>query len=149
LTGDEIPRLVHTLGPRYCGNFQDPDLIKFLTYENATSLNVFLSNAAAKSSSDVPPLLKAIKEGMALSESSILFSITPLHWLDQSCRTVRTNANGSSRDCPNIFKIEGDVLAVKVSCLDISLWKIGGAAVALRLVQMTSVSIRSVLWIES
>jgi hypothetical protein len=37
-------------------------------------------------------------------------------------------------------EIEGDVFTVKAECLDVALWKIGGAAVVLRLVQLATVS---------
>jgi hypothetical protein len=37
-------------------------------------------------------------------------------------------------------EIEGDVFTVKVECSDVALWKIGGAAVVLRLVQLAIVS---------
>jgi hypothetical protein len=140
---------MHHLGPRYCGNFQDPELIRFFTYEAATSLNMFLSGVTAKNLSDITPLLKVVKDGMSLSESSIVFSITPHHLIDQSDGTVTTVGNRPSRESPNIFKVEGDVFAVKVFCLDLSLWKIGGAAVALRLIQLARVSNDSVSWIAS
>jgi len=140
---------MHHLGPRYCGNFQDPELIRFFTYEAATSLNMFLSGVTAKNLSDITPLLKVVKDGMSLSESAIVFSITPHHRIDQSDGTVTTVGNGPSREFPNIFKVEGDVFAVNVSCLDLSLWKIGGAAVALRLLQLARVSNDSFPWIAS
>ena len=38
-------------------------------------------------------------------------------------------------------EIEGDVFTVKAECLDVALWKISGAAVVLRLVQLASVSL--------
>ena len=37
-------------------------------------------------------------------------------------------------------EVEGDVFTVKAECLDVALWKIGGAAVVLRLVQLATVS---------
>ncbi|KAF8635320.1 hypothetical protein AX17_003946 [Amanita inopinata Kibby_2008] len=41
---DELARLIYYLGPRYSGTFQDSRLIKFLTYEASTALNVVLAN---------------------------------------------------------------------------------------------------------
>ncbi|KAF4609487.1 hypothetical protein D9613_012349 [Agrocybe pediades] len=44
---DDLPRLIHHLGPRYTGTFQDLELVKFLTYEAAASLNMYLASASA------------------------------------------------------------------------------------------------------
>ncbi|KAF8233255.1 beach-domain-containing protein [Tricholoma matsutake] len=120
---DDLPRFIHHLGPRYAGNFQEPNLIKFLTYEASTSLNMFLSTAMSKntSSSAVSPLIKVVNEGLNVPESSIIFSVSP-------------SGSMHSRD----FKMEGDVFSVRAACLDVALWKIGGAAVALRLVQVAN-----------
>lgn len=121
VAGDDLPRFIHHLGPRYAGNFQDPNLIKFLTYEASTSLNMFLSTTALKNTS-VSPLIKVVKDGLGVTESSITFSVSP--------------HSSTHRD----FKMDGDVFVVKAACLDMALWKIGGAAVALRLVQVANVS---------
>ncbi|KAJ7579061.1 beach-domain-containing protein [Mycena floridula] len=130
---DDIPRLIHHLGPRYAGNFQDPALVKFLTYEASTSLNMFLSTVAV--SKTVPleslPLMKVVRDGLAIPPSSVVFSISPLY-TDKSGRSPIVPALGGE------FKVHGDVFTVKVSCLDMALWKVGGAAVPLRLVQLAS-----------
>ncbi|EEB97071.1 hypothetical protein MPER_03688 [Moniliophthora perniciosa FA553] len=42
------------------------------------------------------------------------------------------------------FKVTGDIYVIKAHCLDNALWKIGGAAVTLRLVQVASVSSTSI-----
>ena len=139
---DDLPRFVHHLGPRYSGSFQDPDLIKFLTYEASTSLNMFLSAVTSKSP-ETTPLLKIIREGFGVSESSIVFSLSPLSSLDQSDGNTAPSVNGQSRDLPSFrgrFRVTGDLVVVKLSCLDVALWRIGGAAIALRLVQLASVS---------
>ncbi|KAJ3833898.1 hypothetical protein F5878DRAFT_545746 [Lentinula raphanica] len=44
---DDLPRFIHHLGPRYFGSFQDTEIARFLTYEAATSLNMFVFNAGA------------------------------------------------------------------------------------------------------
>ncbi|KAJ2916640.1 hypothetical protein MD484_g3777, partial [Candolleomyces efflorescens] len=46
--GEDVPRFIHHLGPRYSGNFQDPGLVRFLTYEASTSLNMFLTSVSSK-----------------------------------------------------------------------------------------------------
>jgi len=66
--------------------------------------------------------MKVVKDGLDIPETSIKFSISPF----------ATRSHG--------FKMEGDVFVVRAACLDMALWKIGGAAVALRLVQVANVS---------
>ncbi|KAF5370942.1 hypothetical protein D9615_009793 [Tricholomella constricta] len=133
--GDDLPRLIHHLGPRYAGNFQDPALVKFLTYEASTSLNMFLSTVAAKQPSSLTQsaVMKAVKDGLGINESAIGFAVSPLN-ARQSGPTTSVLMKGFARE----FKNEGDVFVVKAACLDTALWKIGGAAVALRLVQVAN-----------
>ncbi|KAJ7241683.1 beach-domain-containing protein [Mycena haematopus] len=135
--GDDLPRFIHHLGPRYSGNFQDPLLVKFLTYEASTSLNMYLSTVAAKSPS-VPAastqLMKVVKDGLGIAENSIVFSVSPLSCAVTDTESGVVPANGSKR----VFKTDGDVFIVKAACLDLSLWKIGGAAVPLRLLQVAN-----------
>jgi len=107
-------------------------------------------------------LVKGLKQGSGLSESMIVFSFTALA-LEQSgfkvsvpVRGVGGSAFGSiypglgsvnnqghytGRDgaAPMLMELEGDVFAVKAESLDLALWKIGGAAIALRLVQLAKV----------
>jgi hypothetical protein len=154
---DDLPRFIHHLGPRYFGNFQDPDLMKFLTYEASTSLNMFLSSAAAKNPALETPLLKIAKEGLGVGEASIVFSVSPLSRLEQAAAgssggagSVLPTMNGSSRDFASPsgrsrFGVVGDVFVVRLLCLDEALWRIGGVAVALRLVQLANVSGLSLL----
>jgi hypothetical protein len=98
---DDLPRLIHHLGPRYTGTFQDLELVKFLTYEASTSLNMFLSSASAAAAASSPfarspqgsigpgskmlkntqtPIVKALREGMpstGLKEDTIVFVVAP------------------------------------------------------------------------
>ncbi|KII85493.1 hypothetical protein PLICRDRAFT_44793 [Plicaturopsis crispa FD-325 SS-3] len=145
--GDDIPRFIQHLGPRYCGTFQDSTLMKFLTYEASTSLNMFLSTLAAKHGvkNESSPLLKAIKSGLGINDNAIVFSLAPVDLPDapegdvtSSPVTPGTPSRGRSvsRVARRGFKVEGDVLLVKTRCMDLALWKIGGAAVSLRLVQI-------------
>ncbi|KAF8882140.1 hypothetical protein BD779DRAFT_1544178 [Infundibulicybe gibba] len=130
---DVLARLIHHLGPRYTGNFQDPALIKFLTYDASTSLNMYLSTAANKTSTsaELSALIKAIQDGFGIPETAIIFSLSP------------TNATRSGR-CSLIpghvissdIKVMGDVYVVKAACMDTALWEIGGAVVVLRLIQV-------------
>ncbi|KAJ6588193.1 beach-domain-containing protein [Mycena capillaripes] len=134
--GDDLPRFIHHLGPRYSGNFQDPLLVKFLTYEASTSLNMYLSTVVAKSTTPVgqTPLMKVVKDGLGVAENAIVFSVSPQNCSPNETESAIVLANGSSR----VFATQGDVFIVKAACLDLSLWKIGGAAVPLRLLQVAN-----------
>ena len=132
LTGDDLPRLVHHLGPRYSGTFQDPTLIKFLTYDASTSLNMFLTNATKNS--DVSPLMKAVKNGFGVPESLFVFSLSA-----SDCSASGQNTTVPIKGLLKEVESQGNVFTVKAMTLDMALWKIGGAAVALRLVQLAQV----------
>ncbi|KAL0958994.1 hypothetical protein HGRIS_014308 [Hohenbuehelia grisea] len=137
---DEIPRLIHHLGPRYCGHFQDPDLVRFLTYEASTSLTMFLSTMAAKASTPTHqlPLLKAIKHGLGIPESSVMFSLAAEN-VPQSGELFGALAYGQFHDAQSTtrgVRAQGDVYVIKSACLDMALWRLGGAPVAMRLVQL-------------
>lgn len=151
---DDLPRLIHHLGPRYCGIFQDPYLVKFLTYEASTSLNMFLATLAMKmtSSADRSPLVKAVKDGLGINESSIIFAISPSNVRDQArgaLKQISLPSTPSSafflsqtqRPVRNGIEQKGDIFPVFASCLDSAMWKVGGAAVALRLVQIANVGV--------
>lgn len=132
LTGDDLPRLVHHLGPRYSGTFQDPALIKFLTYDASTSLNMFLTNATKNS--DVSPLMKAVKNGLGVPESLFVFSLSA-----SNCTASGQNTAVPVKGLLKEVESQGNVFTVKATTLDMALWKIGGAAVVLRLVQLAQV----------
>jgi len=181
-SADDLPRLIHHLGPRYTGTFQDPELVKFLTYEASTSLNMYLFSASAAGGALGPqestgpgnrtkgaqtPIMKALKEGLpsiGLKEDTIVFVLAPAEFawgveggldsdsnplspdmLSPGVRSPRgaaaragggTNSNRKSRLNAVLC---GDIFVVKAESLDVALWKIGGAAVGLRLVQLASV----------
>ncbi|TFK23845.1 beach-domain-containing protein [Coprinopsis marcescibilis] len=214
--GEDLPRFVHHLGPRYSGNYQDPGLVKFLTYEASTSLNMFLTSVAAKSHANPlsptavspgpmapsfsissvlsgisPPtptqkkpqspestyvpatkqsvmqsgLMKIVRSGTGIPDARILFSFTaadckkggvgigqnvPLRGRlaqkapkVESVRSAKSPYKGFDEEQAGESLWEGEgvetrgnVFIVKAACLDTALWKIGGAAVALRLVQL-------------
>ncbi|TFK65264.1 beach-domain-containing protein [Pluteus cervinus] len=133
--GDDLPRLIHHLGPRYYGNFQDPKLVSYLTYEASTSLNMFLSTVATKlpNAVEITSLMKAVRDGLGIAENSVVFAFSPFN-APQSGDVATLPSIGHSKE----FKVEADVYVVKAACLDTALWKIGGAAVALRLVQLAN-----------
>ena len=85
---------------------------------------------------------KAITEGLDVAETSVVFCVTP----------SGVEANAESKDEFTFvalersklrLRTEGDVMLVQAECLDSALWKIGGAPVALRLVQLANASIYS------
>jgi hypothetical protein len=95
---------------------------------------------------------KAITEELDVAETSVVFCVTP--------SGVEANAESEGEftfvalERPKLrLRTEGDVLSVLAECLDSALWKIGGAPVALRLVQLANASDFSVkfytghLWI--
>ena len=152
--GDDLPRLVHHLGPRYTGNFQAAHLVKFLTYEASTSLNVHLSGLVAQQGHPprtLSPLMKAIRDGPGIAEPSVVFSLTPVSFDNGA------DARGPLWDMPNGevdeerqtagFKKKGDVFVAGAYCLDLALWKLGGAAIPLRLVELANVSVILSIWL--
>ena len=188
-------KLIYYLGPRYMGAFQDPTLIKFLTYDSSTALNMYLANLGASSNSRPDarsasssksktvadsPLTKALRDGMGVQESQFIFALSARHGvvereqervrkgtgmtggdgypgegMIQSVRAMLPVASGGKAGRGGDggeeseegrggrkarFKAKGDVVLVRVRCLDQALWKVGGPAVALRLIHAADVS---------
>ncbi|CCA74831.1 related to WD repeat and FYVE domain-containing protein 3 [Serendipita indica DSM 11827] len=141
--GNELPRLFHHLGPRYFSNFQAAPLVRFFTYEAATSLSIYLQSlmdAKRTPSAELSALLKGAKDGTGVQEESILFALTPAGYQESGGEDgdayVINSALRRDRVRDNA-RIVGDVAVVKPQCLDVSVWKIGGAAIPLRLVEMS------------
>jgi hypothetical protein len=136
--GDHLPRFIHHLGPRYNATFQSQSLVKFLTYEASTSLNVFLSNLGSSKggiSPDVVALVKAINDGIGIEEASVVFSFSPAAYIPRAEGALTTLSR---------FTKDGNVHATKAYCIDTAMWEIGGVAVALRLIQLAKVILNSV-----
>ncbi|KAI0002519.1 beach-domain-containing protein [Russula compacta] len=128
--GDHLPRFIHHLGPRYNATFQSQSLVKFLTYEASTSLNIFLANLDSSKggiSPDVLALVKAINDGIGVEEASVVFSFIPAAYIPHGDGALNTLSR---------FTKDGNVYATKVYCVDAAMWEIGGVAVALRLIQL-------------
>ena len=129
LTADELPRIIHGLGPRYVSRFQATDLIRFLTYEAATALNVHLYARAEQtraSANEVKTLINSFKNGLGISEANIIFAVCP------STTQFENKDTGELRNA----SLDGDVFISRCNGLDLAMWEVGGAAVALRLVQL-------------
>ena len=131
---DHYPRLIQYLGPRYNATFQSNDIAKFLTYEAATGLSLFLTAMTSKGTAgkDTGTLVKAVNEGFGIDELSVVFSATP-SIADMPSRLGQLNVR---------FSKEGGVMHAQARCLDLAMWQIGGPAVALRLIQLATVSVR-------
>ncbi|KIY47744.1 beach-domain-containing protein [Fistulina hepatica ATCC 64428] len=118
---DDAPRFIHHLGVRYTGYFQDSSLVRYLTYEAATSLNLFLfapsSRAGTKVRPSDSPLMKIIQEGPQIPRSAFVFDIT----------------------CPQSkgWSMEGNVMFIDSSTLDITISKLDGPIIGLGLMQLT------------
>ncbi|EJC99617.1 beach-domain-containing protein [Fomitiporia mediterranea MF3/22] len=158
---DEIPNIIQHLGPRYYAHFQTKDLYRFLTYEASTSLNIFLSSLVSQRTkagriqsarTGIAPssssTLRILMDGIGVAEEGFLFSITALgsnydNKADGNrdvSSTYIENGVCSPKASADRMRLEilGDVVSVTRECLDTALWKIGGAAVTLRLVELAS-----------
>ena len=136
---NDLPRFIHHLGPKYAANFQSDELIKQLTYEASTSLNIHLFNLGLQTATS--GLLKVLKTGVGFNEDSVVFLLKP---------SVLTEGDGCFSDSPkdepvqaaaNQWKRQGDIMKVESPGFDYAVWKLGGAAIYLRLVQLASVSL--------
>ncbi|KAL4252230.1 hypothetical protein ABKN59_005526 [Abortiporus biennis] len=124
---DDIPRFVQHLGPRYFARFQSSDLVKFMTYDASTSLSIYLANmSSSPKTPSISELMQAIKSGLDIGESSILFSVSPF----VDIKKAGENANSTDP------WLDGETFEVKSTSLDSSMWKLGGAAIPLGLVQL-------------
>ena len=82
-------------------------------------------------------IVKALKRGMGIPETAVIFTFSAAGargWGQDKGVGVRCGIGALNGE------VEGDVFTVKAECLDMALWKIGGAAVVLRLVQLATVS---------
>lgn len=141
--GDDIPRLVHHLGPRYSAHFLDPVLTRFLTYSASTSLNIYLfSLVSARTTKELSPLMKAIKDGLRISEDSFIFALSPMGAevrVMEDGRKMKIVKNGIPGKA-ELAEILNDVVTFRPQCLDVGVWEIGGSAVLLRVVELADVS---------
>ncbi|EIN04780.1 beach-domain-containing protein [Punctularia strigosozonata HHB-11173 SS5] len=138
---DDLPRLIHHLGPRYAGIFQSNDIIKYLTYESSTSLNIYMSTLVSRfpGPAGLSPLMKAIRDGLGIAEPSFVFALTargvdvddPRNW------TTEVDVFMDQRQPQGLVSV-GDVFVVRGSCLDAWVWRLGGACVPLRFIQLAT-----------
>lgn len=129
---DDLVRFIHYLGPRYALKFQSESLGRFYTYEASTACNIFLTEQATKKANRVVEIArfgKLLKDGPGLSETSFIVIVT--HAADIYAR----------EEAGVVAMMKGDIFKVTDKCVDWAMWKIGGAAIPLRLVQLANVSL--------
>nr|XP_019013052.1 uncharacterized protein I206_02549 [Kwoniella pini CBS 10737]OCF51833.1 hypothetical protein I206_02549 [Kwoniella pini CBS 10737] len=143
---EDLVRLLHHLGPRYTGNLQEP-LGKFLTYEGATSINIYLSNLARDSKdrkifthSSNSILVRALRSGPAIPEDIIMLSLAARDY-DSTLRAcinagiphplrAKQLQHGTAR-------LVGNVSPFSATSLDESASAVGGGLVLLKLVDLS------------
>ena len=136
---NELPRFIHHLGPKYAANFQSDELIKQLTYEASTSLNIHLFNLGPQTVTS--GLLKVLKTGVGFNEDSVVFLLKP-SVLTEGDEYFSDSLLGEPVQAPvSRWKRQGDIMKVESHGFDYAVWKLGGAAIYLRLVQLASVSL--------
>ncbi|EIW67561.1 hypothetical protein TREMEDRAFT_33244 [Tremella mesenterica DSM 1558] len=159
LLEDAIPEdlilLMYHLGPRYTGNFQEP-LGKFLTYEGAAAINIYISSQAQTSedkrmfTSPVNSILvRAIRQGPAIPEENILLSVCAkdiLHAHHSSkitCPLVDTCINAAmphparaKQVRHGLIHLQGNVFPSVTMCLDEAVGMVGGGIVVLKMIDM-------------
>jgi hypothetical protein len=120
--------------------------MRFFTYEAATSLSIFLQSLIDSKrpyASELTALLKGVKDGAGIPEESIVFALNPIGYQEANSDTKETTVLNSSlrkERARDRARVIGDVVVAKPQCLDVSVWKIGGAAIPLRLVELTQVT---------
>ncbi|KAI6008605.1 hypothetical protein EDC04DRAFT_2871453 [Pisolithus marmoratus] len=127
---DNLIKFMHGLGPQYHGKFQDYNLPRFFTYEISTSLNIHLLGSA--STRDTSLLKRAIQGGALVSENSIMLKVVSedvkaFPSLDPCSSEVQSNSDVGCR---------GNICVVSRQPFDVTLWRVGGVQLALRLVHL-------------
>lgn len=136
---NELHRFIHHLGPKYAANLQSDELIKQLTYDASTSLNVHLFNLGPQTAGS--GLLKILKSGVGFNEDSVLFLLKPNVLAEDDGKFSDTPLDESAQTSAGRWKRRGDIIKVENHGFDYAVWKLGGASVYLRLVQLASVSL--------
>ncbi|WRT68074.1 uncharacterized protein IL334_005049 [Kwoniella shivajii] len=143
---EDLIRLLHHLGPRYTGNLQEP-LGKFLTYEGATSINIYLSNLArigndkkifTHSSNSI--LVRAIRSGPAIPEDIILLSLAARDYDPSLGACINAGVPHPVRAKQlrhGTASLVGNVRPFSAVFLDESTTSVGGGLVLLKLIDLS------------
>ena len=118
-----------------------------------------VTTGSLKGKPALTPIMKALREGMpavGIKEEALLFVVAPDEFAsgvdrEMGSRRLGKDAagveagllkavgkSGAEHSSVNAA-LSGDVFVAQAESLDVALWKIGGAAVGLRLVQLASV----------
>lgn len=146
----DLVLLMHRLGPRYYGNFQDGSLFRFLTYQMYTSISVHLfrlhkTTGPDSKDSGVATITGALGGDVGFNENQIILSLNPGGLMDDpeqpELSGVKLVRNTGQWDTTDTFaSVVGDVVVSRAQALDDALWRVGGPAIALELVHFSSVS---------
>nr|XP_018262052.1 uncharacterized protein I303_05067 [Kwoniella dejecticola CBS 10117]OBR84210.1 hypothetical protein I303_05067 [Kwoniella dejecticola CBS 10117] len=143
---EDLVRLMHHLGPRYTGNLQEP-LGKFLTYEGATSINIYLSNLAREgkdkkifthSSNSI--LVRAIRSGPAIPEDMIMLSLAARDYdftLGSCINAAIPHPLRAKQLRHGTARLVGNISPFSATSLDESTSAVGGGLVLLKLVDLS------------
>ncbi|WWC96475.1 hypothetical protein V866_003343 [Kwoniella sp. B9012] len=143
---EDLVRLMHHLGPRYTGNLQEP-LGKFLTYEGATSINIYLSNLArvgndkkifTHSSNSI--LVRAIRSGPAIPEDIIILSLAARDYdptLGACINAAIPHPLRAKQVRHGTARLVGNISPFSATSLDESTTAVGGGLVLLKLVDLS------------
>lgn len=150
VVNEDLVMLMHRLGPRYHGNYQEA-LGKFLTYENATAINVHLHTMAQAAKQKTLALLpsnsavvRAVRTGPAIAEDSIAFSLNAKDTFDGDYDHVLNAAiphAARARDFKfGRAELHGAVFPFSTVDLDVGITTVGGAVVALKMIDIARTS---------
>lgn len=143
---EDLVLLMHHLGPRYTGNLQEP-VGRFLTYEGATSINIYLHSVAqsakdkrlfAHPSSSI--LVRAIRSGYVLPEESIILSLSAKDYdlsQDACVNGAIAHPCRAKQLRYGTVKLLGNVQPFKSINLDESVQAVGGGPVMLKMIAIS------------
>ncbi|ADV25860.1 hypothetical protein I305_04819 [Cryptococcus gattii E566] len=143
---EDLVLLMHHLGPRYTGNLQEP-VGRFLTYEGATSINIYLHRVAqsakdkrlfAHPSSSI--LVRAIRSGYVLPEDSIILSLSAKDYdlsQDACVNGAIAHPCRAKQLRYGTVKLLGNVQPFKSISLDESVQAVGGGLVMLKMIAIS------------
>lgn len=83
--------------------------------------------------------MTAVKNGLEIGENDVPVCLTPGSRDNERPASLLANSD-AKKDEPKTIVLEGDVFQVSTTPLDLSMWKLGGAAVAIGLLQYANVS---------
>ncbi|WVQ73417.1 hypothetical protein IAR50_002989 [Cryptococcus sp. DSM 104548] len=146
---EDLVLLMHHLGPRYTGNMQEA-MGRFLTYEGATSINIYLHRLAQSTldkrlftSPSKSILVRAIRSGHVLPEESIMVSLSARDFdpVQDACVNAAIPHPYRARQFRyGTANLTGNVRAFRSTSLDESVQAVGGGLVILKMVSMSCTS---------